>query len=83
MRWRILIKIRFKILGEEMKKRRNIIVSKKSNLKGEDGHKTFSIRIKDNTVEQLDGIAKETNRSRNEIINMFLEFAVANCEIEK
>jgi len=60
---------------------KKIIISKKSNLKGEDGYKTFSIRIKDTTVKQLDEIAKETNRSRNELINIFLEFAAANCEI--
>ena len=61
---------------------KKIIISKKSNLKGDDGYKTFSIRIKEDTVKQLDEIATKTNRYRNEIINVFLEFAVANCEIE-
>lgn len=37
-------------------------ISKRSALKGEDGYKTFSIRIKDTTVERLDQIANETNR---------------------
>lgn len=62
---------------------KKIIISKKSNLKGEDGYKIFSIRIKENTVKQLDEIAEKTNRSRNELINIFLEFAVSNCEIEE
>lgn len=56
-------------------------IKKRSALKGEDGYKTFSIRIKDETVERLDEIAGETNRSRNEIINMMLDFSIKNCEI--
>lgn len=58
-----------------------LIVSKKP-LKGEDGYKVFSVRIKDETVEKLDKISKESNRSRNEIINIFLDFAIKNCEIK-
>lgn len=56
-------------------------ISRRSNLKGEDGYKTFSVRVKDETVQQLDEIAKETNRTRNELINLMLEFGVNNCEI--
>ncbi|MCM1023333.1 MAG: ribbon-helix-helix domain-containing protein [Prevotella sp.] len=56
-------------------------ISKRTALKGEDGYKTFSIRIKDTTVERLDSIANETNRYRNEIINIMLEFAIEHCEI--
>ena len=52
-----------------------------SRLKGEDGHKVLSIRIKDETLEELDRIARESNRSRNEIINIMLEFGIKNCEI--
>ena len=57
-----------------------LIISKK--LKGEDGYKTFSIRIKDETVEHLDELATKTNRSRNELIGIFLEYAMANCEVQ-
>lgn len=56
-------------------------IKKRSALKGEDGYKTFSIRIKDETVERLDEIAKTTNRSRNDIINMMLDFGINNCEV--
>ncbi len=52
-------------------------------LKGEDGHKTFSIRLLDETVERLDYIAAKTNRSRNDLINMLLDFAMDHCEIEE
>ena len=54
----------------------------KKKLKGEDGYKTFSIRIKDETVEQLDILSATTNRSRNELINILLDFAIAHCEVQ-
>ena len=57
-----------------------LIINKKS-LKGEDGYKTFSIRIKDETAGELDELARQTNRSRNELINILLEFAIKNCEV--
>lgn len=60
---------------------KKLIITKK-NLKGEDGFKTFSIRIQDSTVSKLDILAQETNRSRNDIINILLEFAIDNCEIQ-
>ena len=58
-----------------------LIINKKS-LKGEDGYKTFSIRIKEETVAKLDELAKETNRSRNELINILLDYAIENSEVE-
>ena len=58
-----------------------LIITKRSP-KGDDGHKTFSIRIKDETVEMLDELASRTNRSRNDIIGILLEYALSNCEIE-
>ena len=62
------------------KPKEKLIITKK--LKGEDGHKTFSIRIKDETVARLDKIAKDSNRSRNDLINMLLDFAMEYCEVE-
>lgn len=58
-----------------------LIINKKP-LKGEDGYKTFSIRIKDETVNNLDAISRETNRSRNELINILLDYAINNCEVK-
>ncbi len=58
-----------------------LIINKKS-LKGEDGYKTFSIRIKDETVANLDKIAEQTNRSRNELINILLDYAIDNSEVK-
>lgn len=51
--------------------------------KGEDGYKTFSVRLKNDVVEQLDRIAFNTGRSRNELIGKMLRFALDNCTIEK
>ncbi|MBE6740220.1 MAG: ribbon-helix-helix protein, CopG family [Ruminococcaceae bacterium] len=58
-----------------------LIINKKS-LKGEDGYKTFSIRIKDETVANLDKLAEQTNRSRNELINILLDYAIENSEVK-
>lgn len=58
-----------------------LIINKKS-LKGEDGYKTFSIRIKEETVSRLDELSKSTNRSRNELINILLGFAIDHSEVK-
>lgn len=50
--------------------------------KGEDGTKTFSIRIKQETVNRIDELAKKTERSRNELIGMLLDFGLDHCETE-
>lgn len=60
---------------------KNKLVINKKKLKGEDGFKTFSVRIKDETVASLNTLAEETNRSRNELINILLDFAIDNCEV--
>ncbi|MBQ3004541.1 MAG: ribbon-helix-helix protein, CopG family [Clostridia bacterium] len=57
-------------------------IIRKKSLKGEDGYKVFSVRIKDETIHKLDVLSEETNRSRNELINMLLEYAISNCEVK-
>ena len=57
-----------------------LIINKKS-MKGEDGYKTFSVRIKDETVNKLNKLSEETNRSRNELINILLEYAIDNSKV--
>ncbi len=61
---------------------KNKLVINKKGLKGEDGHRTFSIRIKQETVERLDNLSKATNRSRNDLIGILLDYALDNCEIK-
>ena len=58
-------------------------LTKRNGLKGEDGYKVFSVRIKDSTVQQLDDICARTNRSRNEIIGIMLQYGIDNCIIEE
>ena len=58
-----------------------LIINKK-NLKGEDGYKTFSVRIKEDTVTKLNKLSEETNRSRNELINILLEYAIDNSTVK-
>lgn len=52
------------------------------NLKGEDGYKTFSIRIKNNIVADIDVLSEKTGRSRNELIGILLSYALKKCEID-
>ena len=58
------------------------LIIRKKSLKGEDGYKTFSIRIKEETVKRLDELSAETNRSRNELIHILLDFAIEHCEVK-
>lgn len=50
--------------------------------KGDDGYKTFSVRLKEDIVEKLDDISAQTGHSRNELIGIFLEYAADRCVIE-
>ncbi len=58
-----------------------LIINKKK-LKGEDGYKTFSVRIKEETVAKLNKLSEETNRSRNELINILLDYAIDNSKVK-
>lgn len=59
------------------------LIIKPKKVKGEDGFKTFSIRIREDTVSRIDKISSETNRSRNELIGLLLEYALERCTVEK
>jgi len=50
--------------------------------KGEDGNRVISVRIQEDTLAELDRLAAETNRSRNELINLILAHGVRTLEIE-
>ena len=58
------------------------LVINKKNLKGEDGYKTFSVRIKEETITRLNKLSEETNRSRNELINILLDYAIDNSKVK-
>ena len=50
--------------------------------RGEDGNRIITVRIKTETLAELDRIAAETNYSRNELINLILRHGLKNIEIE-
>ena len=58
-----------------------IIIRKKSGLRGEDGYKTFSVRLREETVVALEALAEKSNRSRNEVINIVLEQTIGDIEV--
>lgn len=58
------------------------LIIKPKKMRGNDGYKTFSIRIKEEVVEKIDSISNRTGHSRNELIGIFLEYATQNCKIE-
>lgn len=58
----------------------NLVIPKKT-LKGEDGYKVFSVRLKEDTVQRLDQLSENSNRSQNELINTLLDYALDNYEV--
>lgn len=42
-----------------------------------------STRLPDTVIEELDAIAQKTGRSRNELIQMCIDFALENLEIKE
>ena len=58
-----------------------IKIYKKDTARGEDGYKTFSVRIKEETVTELEELATRSNRSRNELINILLDHSIKNVEV--
>ncbi len=61
---------------------KEIKIKRKSARRGDDGHKIVSVRMKDDLIARLDEISVNSNRSRNEIINLLLEAAVDIVKIE-
>ena len=57
-------------MAEEIK------ITKKTPRKGDDGYKVVSVRMKDETIAQLDELSTKTDRSRNELIKLLLESAI-------
>ena len=49
--------------------------------RGEDGNKIITVRILEGTLNKLDDLAVQSNRSRNELINIILAYGVDNVEL--
>jgi len=62
---------------------KKIMLTRKAAGRGDDGHKVVSVRMKDELIEELDRLSRETNRSRNEVINLLLTSAVSIVSIEE
>ena len=60
-----------------------IRIRKKVAKRGDDGYKIVSVRMKDELIEKLDKLSADTNRSRNELINILLTSAVDIVRIEE
>jgi len=53
----------------------------KINKKDDDGYKVISVRIKEGILHKIDDLSAQSNRSRNELINIILENSVDDVEI--
>ena len=60
-----------------------IRIKKRTPRKGDDGYKIVTVRMKEELIERLDTLAANTNRSRNELINLLLNAAVDIVKIEE
>ena len=60
-----------------------IRIKKKAARRGDDGYKIESVRMKDELIEKLDVLSAQSNRSRNELINILLSSAVDLVKIEE
>ena len=62
--------------------KQEIKITRKAPRRGDDGYKIVSVRMKDETIEQLDAVSAQTDRSRNEVINLLLVAALKIVSIE-
>jgi len=56
-----------------------LLITKK--LRGDDGYRVFSVRIRSEILDKINDLSDDTGRTRNELIAMLLEFALANSEV--
>ena len=60
-----------------------IRIKTKAARRGDDGYKIVSVRMRDELIERLDALSVQTNRSRNELINILLVSAIDLVKIEE
>lgn len=61
---------------------KEIKITKKAARRGDDGYKIVSVRMRDEMIARLDALSSETNRSRNELINLLLDAVLDIVQIE-
>lgn len=64
-------------MAEEIK------IKRKVAKRGDDGYKIVSVRMKEELLDKLDILSADTNRSRNELINLLLEASVDIVKVEE
>lgn len=62
---------------------KQIKITKKAARRGDDGYKVVSVRMKEEMIDRLDALSAETNRSRNELINLLLDAAIDIVKVEE
>ncbi len=62
---------------------KEIKITKKAARRGDDGYKVVSVRMKEEMIDRLDALSAETNRSRNELINLLLNAAIDIVKVEE
>ena len=60
-----------------------IRITKKTAKEADDGYKIVSVRMKDELLERLEALSAQTNRSRNELINLLLNAAIDIVRVEE
>ena len=76
------VKLNYKYMrGDSMAE--EIRITKKAARKGDDGYRVVSVRMRDETIERLDVLSAQTNRSRNELINILLESAIDIVKVDE
>ena len=59
-----------------------IRITRKEHRKGDDGYRVISVRMREDMLARLDDLSAETNRSRNELINLLLEAAIRIVKVD-
>ena len=62
---------------------KEIRITKKIPKSKDEGYKIVSVRMKDELIEKIDRLSAETNRSRNELINMLLKSAIEIVKVDE
>ena len=62
---------------------KEIRITKKVPKIGDEGYKVVSVRMREELLERLEQLSAETNRSRNELINILLENAVEIVKVDE
>lgn len=58
-----------------------LIFKKRQKLKGEDGYQIVSVRMHKSDLKLLDDLVKETNETRNALINIFVRYGIAHSKV--